>query len=85
MHYITIELKSCIIEGTLTVEVYKNWREKGSNYVILLARLSNVPEYQARAIYNAIEQSNSKPQLKLVSSNSNITNILPFHSKPNLT
>lgn len=72
MHYISVKLEESYIDkvnGTLTVEFYKNWSDKNSNYTRLLASIPSVPWYQARAIRYALETV--RPQEAA-------SNVLPF-------
>lgn len=60
------------LNGTLTMEFYKQWKDKWGLYERLLASLPGIPYYQARSMMNACNKTK-------VSSVEN--NILPFKLK----
>jgi hypothetical protein len=74
--YISIALEETYIDkinNTLTVEIYRNWKDKFGEYCTLHARIPSIPAYQARVMYDSVKRATPnenvvpfKPKLELV-------------------
>lgn len=74
--FISISIEETYIDklnGTLTVEMYKNWKDKWGSYQRLIASIPGIPNYQARALKSSLDKATPVsadiikfPNLKLV-------------------
>jgi hypothetical protein len=58
--HITINLDKSYLDevnGTLTLEIYKNWEDKFGEYTRLIASIPGIPIFQARAMQDAVKRA----------------------------